>query len=291
MILFKTKPKTKIKKRLVTGIEIVLIISLALGGLSGLGNYRQKKKLKDMSQQNVEQAQQIETLTEKVDAANDQKDAKVEELQANEEKLENQVKLGFSVLYEQAVDIEEEHPSTYTKAHTQTAKEYVKVWGYDALAGIIKWQQEQIAAQLDETKRLMEEKQQLKTEYLEYKVKTKDLIHETKNEAKEHRNHAQTLKDDITDHLANNSWLSNVIWYLAIGTGIYFFITMGGLPLFFKLKNNAINKIQEQLAEEKKKKSKALKGIKTFKAANQEGNETMDKLLGALGVDLDDDDD
>lgn len=290
--LLKTKTKKRTTKRKwFTGIEILLVLLLLGGGASGVSNYKQKRKLNAMTEQNTEQAVVINNLVKDVDKINNEKDKTVEKLQEVEKQLKSKASTGFSILYEQAVDINKEASSTYTKAHEQTAKKYVEVWGYDAMARLIKWQQDQIEKQLKETKTLMLEKQKLNTEYLEYKVKTQELIGQTSVEAEKHKNAAVNLQDKVKEHLSKNSWLSNILWYLAFGTGAYLFITVGGLPLLLSFKNKAVNKIKEELHVEKKKKSKALKGIKSFRAADEHGNETMERIIQALGIDVDGDDD
>ena len=100
-----------------------------------------------------------------------------------------------------------------------------------------------------------------------------------------------SLQDKVVQQLTKTSWLSEVLWWLGIGTGVYLFITLGGFPLLLRLKNKAIDKVKEDLHLEKKKKHKALKGIKSFKAADDHGNETMDRILQAMGIDIDDDED
>jgi hypothetical protein len=274
-----------------TGIELVLILTVLGGGWLGVENYKDKKELKKTAQQNVEQAVHIEELTHKVEEVNQQKDLVVVELQKVEEEIKDKAATGFSILYEQAEDIDEEHSSTYTKVHKQTAKDLVKVWGYDAMAKLIKWQQDQIKAQISETKKLMEEKEKLKVEYLEYKVKTEQVIGQTKTEAEEHRRTAESLKGEISNFMDKNGWLQGIIKWLIIGTGVYVFITFGGIPLFFRLKNKAISQVQEQLIKEKTKKKDAMKSIKAFKAANDDGNDTMDRILASMQVDADKDDD
>jgi hypothetical protein len=283
--------KNKIIKRFFTGIEIALIVVLIGGAGLGVSNFKQKRALKKSAAQNAEQAVQIDKLVVTVDEVNKKKDEVAGKLHAVEEEIKAKASTGFSILYEQAVDIEKDHPSTYTEVHTKTAKELVKVWGYDAMARIIKWQQDQIAAQIQETKRLMNEKDKLKTEYLEYKVKTTNVINETKGKAEEHRQHAETLKGQVSNYLSENGWLNKVLFWAMIGGGGYLFVTFGGIPLFFSMKNKAVRQVQEQLQKEKEKKKDAMKSIKAFKAANQDGNDTMDRILTSMKVDAEKDDD
>jgi hypothetical protein len=291
IMMWNKKNRPAIIRKLFTGIEILLVVAILGAAGGGLSSWKNKRALNRTAQQNVEQAVTIDKLATKVQVVNEQKDKAVAQLQDVEEQLKAKASTGFSILYEQSEDIAKEHPSTYTEVHRKTAKDYVKVWGYDAMARIIKWQQDQIEKQLSDTKKLMAEKEILKTQYLEYKIETEKVIGETKSEAENHRRTAEDLKSKVSNFLEENGLLNKLLFWGAIGGGAYLFITFGGIPLFFSAKRKAIAQVQEQLQKEKLKKKDAMKTIKAFKAANDDGNETMDKITKSLGLDLDKDDD
>jgi hypothetical protein len=282
--------KGKIVKLFFTGIELALILGLLGGGALGINSYAQKRSLKKASEQNAKQAETINELAKKVEEVNKQKDNVVDELQQNQQDLKSKASTGFSVLYEQAKDIKTEQPSTFASVHVETAKKYVEAWGYDAMAQVIKWQQDQIEKQIVETKALMLREKVLTEEYLNYKVKTQEEIFNTKKEAEKHKTDAQTLSSKVNEYMGENSWLQQLTKILIIGSGIYLFVTFGGIPLFFMFKRRAVEAIQAQLEVEKKKKGRTISAIKAFKAANDDGNDTMDKMLIAHKVFLDSED-
>jgi cellobiose-specific phosphotransferase system component IIA len=289
--MWNKKTTPKILRKFFTGLEVLVVVAILTAGATGFSSWKNKNELKQAAGKNAEQAVVIDKLVTKIEEVNKQKDMVVVELQQVEEEIKEKVKTQFSVLYEQAVDIDDEQSSTFTRAHKETAKGYVKLWGYDAMAKIIKWQQEQIDAQMNETRRLLEEKHKLKAEYLEYKASTEKVIGETKLKAETHRMDAESLKAKVSDYLSQNSWLNQLVSWLLIGTGIYLFVTFGGIPLFFAMKNKAIKQVQEELLKEKNKKKDAMKTIRAFKAANDDGNDTMNRILSSMKIDAEKDDD
>jgi cell division protein FtsB len=157
------------KKRFFTGIEIALTVALLTSLGLGFKNFKDRKKIQQLSETNTEQAEELSDLTEKVELLNNQKDNIVEKKDRVNAELKKEAGKGFSVLYEQSLDVHAENPTNMTQEHIDTAQAYVKVWGYDAMAKVIKWQQAQITATLQRTEQLMKEKEKLQQEYLLYK--------------------------------------------------------------------------------------------------------------------------
>jgi len=267
-------------RKFFTGVEIILCIALLLGAGSGVANYNQKRRIKNLSADNVTQAVKIDGLVLKIDEVNKKKDQIIEKKEEIEDKLKAQASTGFSILYEQAADIKDEHPSPYTKTHLETAKEYIKVWGYDGIARIIKWQSDLIQTQLQETKKLMEKEQELRKEYLEYKVVAEKQLITAKYETEEHIKTASSLKQKVDEFMGANDWLQTLIRYGIIGGIIYVFVSFGGFGLLFR-----------SASKHKQVKNKLVKAVKIFSEVDDVGNETMCRVMKGHGIDLDKEDD
>jgi len=275
------------KKLLFSGIEIFLVALLVGNVVSGVGNFMQKKRINTLSTQNEKQAEKIVTLVDNVQKLNIEKDNIVDERDDVQEKLKKKVATGFSVLYEQAKDIRNEYDSTFTGVHLDTAKKFVEQWGYEAIAQVIKWQQDAIQKQIQETKLLMQREFELKQAYTEYKSKTEVEIISLKSSAEQHKLTATSLNDKVKEFVAQNNWLSQIVKYTIIGGVVYLVFTFGSFGFLLKKKS----KIQEEVKREKRKRIKTNKAIRTFKNIDDVGNDTMNKVLESLGIDIEEEDD
>lgn len=269
--------KNQMIKKLFTGTEIFALILLVFGVGSSAVNITNKKRLDRLGQENVEQATQIKELVGKVEEVNKKKDDIVEKKDIIEKELKKKASEGFSILYEQAVDVDKENATDMTSTHLYTAKEYVKVWGYEAMAQLIKWQQGMIDKQLADTRKLMQEKKQLEQEYQTYRIKTQEEILKTKDESIKHEENARNLQNKLSTFLAENSWLSNLMFWGCIIGGVYVFFSFGGIGLLFKSRSNAIQAAQHY----RRKKNAAVQAIKTFTLVNDDGNETMERIINS----------
>jgi len=282
------------KRRYMTGIEIVVCV-LLVGVLgSGTFNFTQKRRIKKLTAENVEQATEIKNLVQEVKQINNKKDAIVEQKEKVEDEIKDKASEGFSILYEQAKDIKAEHPSTFTQAHFDTAKAYVEVWGYKAIAGVIKWQHEQIQKQIEETKKAMERESQLRHEYLLYKDQTSKKLRDTQAKANEHEEMAKGLKNKVENFMSNlDSMTSLRNWLIAVIV-VSVFVYFGGLKYVKKKLNDKIFEKDEEVKKYRRKKNKMVRAMKTFVSVDEHGNETMERVTKAQGIDLaeeDDDDD
>jgi hypothetical protein len=156
-------------------------------------------------------------------------------------------------------------------------KQYVSVWGYQAMAKVIKWQHDSILEHTKQTKELMEKEKQLRQEYENYKLQTVQQIEQTKMETEKHKSLASSLNDKMIAFTAQNDWLSNVIFWVVIGAGAYLFISFGGMGLLAKAKKDAVESAQHY----RRKKNQMVKAVKTFTLVNAEGNDTMSKIIDA----------
>jgi len=274
------------RKRFFIGIEIILGIVLMLGLGSGTKNVLDRRTIKKLNDQNKSQAVKIDKLVLKVDDLNTEKDELTRKKTETEKALQKKAATGFSVLYEQSIDVHKENPTLLTKAHNVTASKYVQTWGYESMAQVIKWQQSKIDIQIAETKSLMEKNKKLEEEYNHYRIETEDTIRATKEETEKHKNDAETLKNKMSVFMENNNWLNKLIFYICIGGGIYLFITLGGVSWLFTARSTAIKVAQQY----KTKKNAMVKAIKAFTELNEEGNATMSTVVNSLGVELDDED-
>jgi hypothetical protein len=266
----------RLKKRLFTGIEIVLGICLLLGGASGVGNWKQKRALNQTAQENQEQANQISELNGKLVEANKTKDKITKDLLDTETALKGQARTGFSVLMEQALDIYKENATAFTEKHVETAKGYVHpdVWGYDASAQLFKWNMETIKKQQQETKRLQVDNDKLRSELEKAQTNYSKREKELEGKVHEHQLTATSLTEQVKSFTGEN----NLLFWVGIGLGVYFFISLGGFSLLGKWKRDA----QVQLKETKR-------AIKTFTDVNNDGNDTMERIIKANKIDLDKD--
>jgi len=271
---------SKFKRLFFSGVEIVLLLAFLFSAGSGAVNYTQKRRIDKLTTENVNQSVKIDGLVLKIDDINKKKDGIIEEKQIVEDKLKKQAAMGFSILYEQAVDVNNEYSSPFTNTHLETAKEYIKLWGYESIARIIKWQSEQIQEQMKETRRLMEKENSLRTEYLQYKAETQKVIYETKEETEKHKLTAQSLKSKVDEFMGANNWLQSLIRMIVIGGVIYVFLSFGGIGMLMRTSNR-----------NKRQKNKLVKAVKTFTAVDDIGNETMCRVMKGSGIDLDKEDD
>lgn len=265
----------KIYKKFFTGVEIALVLAILYGAGAGLKNYSDKRTVRNLTTENVKQAEQIRDLTVKVEELNNKKDELVEEKTKVETQLRTKASEGFSILYEQASDINKQNSTAFTDAHLETAKDYVQVWGYQAMAQLIKWQQDAIRNNLEETKALMRKNQELEKEYQDYKFRTSEEIIKTKTEAKKHEELAKTLQNKVSDFLNENNWLNKLIFWIVIGGIGYLVFSLGGFGLLFKSRTTALSAAQYY----RRRKNAVAQAIKTFTEVNDDGNDTMFRII------------
>jgi hypothetical protein len=265
------------RKRYFAVLEgIVFFVLLAAGGAVGLKSHKQKKELRQVSQLNEDQAKKIDGLVGELEKSNKVKDKITQDLLDTEKHLKEKAKTGFSILLEQAFDILRENKTPFTEKHVETAKGFVHkdVWGYDASAQLFKWNMETIKKQQAETKDLMAKNKELQEKYNDAQVKFAKDLGIAKNETIEHKLTASTLNEKVKNFTGEN----NILFWAAVGLGVYFFCSLGGFSVLGHFKRKA----QAQLKETKT-------AIKTFTDVNPDGNETMKSILKATKIDIDND--
>jgi len=289
------------KNRFFTGLEIAaVILTFGLIG-SGLKHYKDTGKLKKLGQETEQQAdkidkqaENIEVLVKQVDELSKKKDEIVAETGHVTEKITKKAGEQFSHLRNQAEDIDSVHNTEMTVKHLKTASIYASEWGNQLVDNALTWSTQYIERQSTELKDLRAEYSRLKGEYETYKVKADTTIQDTKQLAETHKKDAEThlgtvnqLNNKIGDFIDKNGWLSDVLWYGAIGVALYFLITLGGFAKLNKIKNEA----RESAMHFRRKKNQLVKSVNTFLNVDDIGNETMNKILESNGdVDLDEDD-
>jgi hypothetical protein len=266
-----------IRRRYFTGVEVILGICILLGGASGMKHYKDKRKMRNMAEENAEQAQVIDKLVIDLTDINKKKD----EAEAKHEEAHKEVKKkaaeGFSVLYEQSIDVHDENKTDMTAEHLDTAKRYVEVWGYEAMSKVIKWQHEALVKHAKESKEAMEREQKLRAEYETFKQEQYKRETELLAQTEKHKNDAQSLSSKVKEFTAQNSWLDNIIFWLIVGLGGYVFISLGGFGMLAKARSNAVESAQHY----RRKKNQMVKAVKTFTLVDSDGNKTMQNIIDA----------
>lgn len=264
------------KKKYFGAIEIVLGLAVLLGSAGAIKHIKQSNALNKTADLNKEQSEKIDKLIKDLQLSNESKDAITKSLQETETKLKEQAKTGFSVLYEQSVDIYEENKTPFTESHVDTAKGYVETWGYDSMAKIIKWQMATIKEQQKATAQLLLKQKELELKLASSQIEFEQELGKTKIETETHKMLASNLKIKVNDFVEAHSSLNGIIQWLCIGLGILAFVSISGYSILAGLKTRATQQLRDVKT-----------AIKSFTEVNDEGNSTMNAIIKAHKIDLD----
>lgn len=267
------------RKRFFTGVEILIGV-LVLGiGVSGFKNYKDNKTIKEIGAENVKRAEKIDQLQRKVEtSANTLLKTEAAHEQKKKE-IREDVAEGFSILYEQALDINIENQTEMTDAHVKTAKGYVDVWGYQVMAKLLKWQSEMIAMQQAETKKLLEQEEQLRLQFEAEKKTLNETIATQSATISDNKVKAIEAKAELDRIAGENGFFS--LWWGRIKTWgpwvvlAVIFVNLGGAGWLLKLRSDAVDTAQHY----RRKKNSLVKAVKTFSAVDSEGNNTMQNII------------
>ena len=133
-----------------------------------------------------------------------------------------------------------------------------------------------IKKQQQNTAQLLLKKKELELTLANARADFEHNLGQAKLETETHKMTANNLQGQVSKFLDDNSILNDMIFWLAVGTGLYVFISIGG----FSLLGMAKSKAHSQLREVKS-------AIKSFTDVNEDGNETMKAIINAHKIDLD----
>ena len=270
-------------------IEAILVLALLGGGYSGFKNIKKEQKLTEQGDLIVDQSKEIHLLSIKIDETSNELKKTNDHKETLQKKLETDVKRDFSIVFEQAKDIQGESETPYTDMHLDTLKEMIRTYGYDAMAQIFKWNMDTIRQQQIQTRELIKEKEELKIKYHDLEKQHMLYVSDSVVKTKEHEKEAITLKNKIDNFLKDGGFLDNVIFWGSIGIGIYIFISLGGVGFMIRTKNKIKSQAEEaiEVGESYRRKLNANnKLIRTFADINEDGNDTMSCLLKSQEIDI-----
>lgn len=270
-------------------IEAILILALLGGGYSGFKNIKKEQKLTEQGDLIVEQSKEIHLLSIKIDETSNELKKTHDHKEALQKKLETDVKRDFSIVFEQAKDIQGESETPYTDMHLDTLKEMIRTYGYDAMSQIFKWNMDTIRQQQIQTRELIKEKEELKIKYHDLEKQHMLYVSDSVVKTKEHEKESITLKNKLDNFLKDGGFFKDVIFWGSIGVGIYIFISLGGVGFMIRTKNKIKSQAEEaiEVGESYRRKLNANnKLIRTFTNINEDGNDTMACLLKSQEIDI-----
>jgi len=271
-------------KYLFTGIEILLVVAVV--GLLGSGfkNFKQSRNLRKSTTIVNDQAQKIKNLVVDKEGLEIELKNTHDAKEKVQKRLDTDVKRDMSIAMFQAKDIQGENATSFTNNHLETLLKFVRTYGgIDMEAEHYKWSMATIARQQKETRAALADRDKYRDQYHELEKTNLQMTADIRVKTSEHAMKTAELKSQMTAFLKNNSWLENVLFFGAIGVGLYFLITV-----FAGVKMNSARSKAVNYGEGFRRKFNGMNRlVRTFTEVNTDGNETMVALTKAQGINVD----